>query len=103
MCIRDSFTRAKAVLLNAEGFEIPESPQFHQLAIRAEIFPEPEGIPPVGDFNNDGAVGVPDLLTLLSQFGDVGEDLIADLNNDGAITSTDLLEFLANFGNNSEE
>ena len=100
---RSYFTRAKAVLLNAEGFEIPESPQFHQLAIRAEIFPEPEGIPPVGDFNNDGAVGVPDLLTLLSQFGDVGEDLIADLNNDGAITSTDLLEFLANFGNNSEE
>ena len=41
------------------------------------------------DFNGDGAVGVPDLLALLLDWGTGGSE--ADLNVDGTVNTVDLL------------
>lgn len=54
----------------------------------------------LADLNNDGAVGVPDLLLLLSAWGrcpDCG-DCAADLTGDCTVGVGDLLELLANWG-----
>ena len=48
------------------------------------------------DFDQDGFVGVLDLLDLLSEFG-CTEDCITDLNADGQIVVSDILIFLALF------
>jgi len=52
----------------------------------------------LGDLNYSGQVSVADLILLLSQFGDVGNELLADLNLDGSVTVADLLLLLSNFG-----
>jgi hypothetical protein len=105
-------TEARARVFNAEGFEIPNSYFFDTVAINAEIFPEtagPQGLPTdnsqplAGDINNDGAVGTQDLLTLLQEFGDVGNNSVADIDGDDSVGISDVLEFLSQFGTNSEE
>ncbi|MCH2134751.1 MAG: hypothetical protein MK116_13495 [Phycisphaerales bacterium] len=48
-----------------------------------------------GDINQDGIVGIDDLLALLSAFGQQDED--ADLDGDGIVGITDLLELLGNW------
>ncbi len=61
-----------------------------------------------GDFNEDGAVTVADLLSMLTAFGLTYEDLddpLADYdsNGDGFISVGDILEFLSFYGSQSEE
>ena len=50
-----------------------------------------------GDFNNDGAITVADLLILLASFGCEG-DCDTDLTNDDVVSVADLLEILAVYG-----
>ena len=52
----------------------------------------------IADFNNDGVVGVADLLFLLSDLGCFGPPCMADLNGDGITATSDLLIFLSWFG-----
>ena len=57
----------------------------------------------LGDLDSTGQVSVADLLLLLSEFGNVGDEdegSPADLNLDGAVSVTDLLLLLGNFGQN---
>jgi hypothetical protein len=57
----------------------------------------------LGDIDGTGEVSVADLLLLLAQFGNVGDEdegSPADLNLDGAVSVTDLLLLLGNFGQN---
>ena len=57
----------------------------------------------LGDLDSTGQVSVADLLLLLAQFGNVGDEdegSPADLNLDGAVSVTDLLLLLGNFGQN---
>ena len=57
----------------------------------------------LGDIDGTGEVSVADLLLLLSEFGNVGDEdegSPADLNLDGAVSVTDLLLLLGNFGQN---
>ena len=57
----------------------------------------------LGDIDSTGQVSVADLLLLLAQFGNVGDEdegSPADLNLDGAVSVTDLLLLLGNFGQN---
>ena len=57
----------------------------------------------LGDLDSTGQVSVADLLLLLAQFGNVGDEdegSPADLNLDGAVSVTDLLLILGNFGQN---
>ena len=57
----------------------------------------------LGDIDSTGQVSVADLLLLLSEFGNVGDEdegSPADLNLDGAVSVTDLLLLLGNFGQN---
>ena len=49
------------------------------------------------DLDDDGAVGVSDLLTLLAKWGPC-EDCISDLDGDGSVGVSDLLELLAGWG-----
>mgnify|MGYP003138164313 CR=1 FL=1 len=58
---------------------------------------------PAADINNDGNVGSSDLLLLLSQYGDIGDNLSADINGDGAVTVSDLLLLLTNYGQIADE
>ena len=58
---------------------------------------------PAVDINNDGIVNVNDLLELLTQFGDIGDDLFADINGDGAVTVQDLLLLLSEYGQIADE
>ncbi len=55
---------------------------------------------PHGDFTGDCAVGVPDLLVLLANWGPCDDAGIcpADLNQDGSVGVPDLLDLLANWG-----
>ena len=56
---------------------------------------------PVGDLDGDGAVGITDLLALLSAWGpcpDPPETCPADLDGDSAVGITDFLILLANWG-----
>ena len=50
-----------------------------------------------GDFNNDGAISVADLLVYLGEFG-CEVNCSADFDADGVVNVTDLLGFLAVFG-----
>ena len=50
-----------------------------------------------GDFNENGVIGIFDLLYLLAQFG-CTSDCTADLTGDGEVNSQDLLAFLPLFG-----
>ena len=55
----------------------------------------------VGDLDEDGTVGILDLLLLLSSWGpcpDPPEPCAADLDGDGAVGILDLLTLLANWG-----
>jgi hypothetical protein len=53
----------------------------------------------VGDANLDGGVNITDLLTLLNNYGDTGEDWSqGDFNYDGSVNITDLLAMLNNYG-----
>lgn len=64
----------------------------------ADLPPPP---PPVceGDIDLDGIVGVPDLLLLLAQWGDVCPPLcLGDLDGDGLVGVPDLLMLLAGWG-----
>ena len=54
-----------------------------------------------GDFNNDGAITVADLLILLASFGCEG-DCNTDLTNDDVVSVADLLEILAVYGTQCE-
>ena len=58
---------------------------------------------PAADVNNDGTVGSSDLLEVLSQFGNEGDNLSADFNGDGIVTISDVLEFLTNYGQIADE
>ncbi len=58
--------------------------------------------PCIGDINCDGAVGVEDLGTFLSDFG-CHSGCIADLNGDGFTIVSDLTLFLLYFGKNCAE
>jgi hypothetical protein len=50
----------------------------------------------VGDFNNDGQVGVEDILILIAAWGSDGSDG-TDLNGDGTVDIADLLILIANW------
>ena len=50
-----------------------------------------------GDFNNDGLIGIGDLLMLLGDFG-CPADCNHDMNGDGGVTTSDMLVMLALFG-----
>ncbi len=55
----------------------------------------------IGDFDGDGAVGIPDFLALLSAWGPCPAppaDCPADLDGDGTVGINDLLTLLANWG-----
>lgn len=47
------------------------------------------------DINNDGIVDVNDLLLVLAQYGQVGDNIAADLDNSGLVAVDDLLLLLA--------
>mgnify|MGYP006277727727 FL=1 len=53
-----------------------------------------------GDTDGDGVVGLPDLLTVLANFGNAvpGGPADGDFNNNGTVDLTDLLLVLSNFG-----
>ena len=53
------------------------------------------GEPCEGDINEDGAVAVADLLTVIDQWGTGGS---ADINGDGIVDVTDLLAIVGNWG-----
>jgi Dockerin type I domain len=51
-----------------------------------------------GDANLDGTVNITDLLILLNNYGDTGQDWAdGDFNYDGAVNVTDLLAMLNNY------
>ena len=50
-----------------------------------------------GDFNNDGVIGIGDLLMLLGDFG-CPADCNHDMNGDGSVTTSDMLVMLSLFG-----
>ena len=50
-----------------------------------------------GDLNSDGQINSYDLLILLSNYLEQGENLPADLNGDGQVNSSDLLILLGNY------
>jgi Trypsin len=50
------------------------------------------------DINHDGAVNLPDLSTLLTQYSLRGANLTADINRDGIVSLVDLSALLANYG-----
>ena len=52
----------------------------------------------LGDFNNDGAVTVLELMEVLAAYGMVTCSLRADLDGDCAVTVRDLLILLSHFG-----
>jgi len=54
-----------------------------------------------GDFNNDGLIGIADLLMLLGDFG-CPTDCSYDMNGDGGVTTSDMLVMLAVFGTSCE-
>ena len=49
------------------------------------------------DLNNDGLVGIADLLTIIDAWGFCGS-CPADINNDGAVNVTDLLTLINSWG-----
>ena len=53
---------------------------------------------PQGDINRDGCVDDADLLCVLFDFGQTGNNLPEDLNRDGVVDDADLLIVLFNFG-----
>ena len=53
--------------------------------------------PLTADFDDDGAIGTSDLLTMLSSIGCTG-DCIQDFNADSSVTVMDLLVFLTVLG-----
>ena len=50
----------------------------------------------VGDVDDDGSVGVSDLLAIVSLWG--SHDADADVNGDGTVNVTDLLVIMGNWG-----
>ncbi len=52
----------------------------------------------IGDLNNDGSVGVSDLLILLGFWGPCGPVCLGDLDGDGNVGVKDLLILLGNWG-----
>ena len=52
----------------------------------------------VGDVTGDGAIGVNDMLTILSYFGATTVVGDADVDNDGVVGVNDMLVFLSLFG-----
>jgi hypothetical protein len=53
---------------------------------------------PTGDVNRDGCVDDADLLFVLCQFGETGNNIPADVNRDGQVDDADLITVLFNFG-----
>ena len=51
----------------------------------------------LGDLNGDGLLNVPDMLTLLADFG-CEFTCESDLDGDGSVTVSDILELLTLFG-----
>lgn len=54
-----------------------------------------------GDFNNDGFIGIGDLLMLLGDFG-CPSDCTHDMNGDGTVTTSDMLVMLSLFGSSCD-
>ncbi|MBL6645321.1 MAG: hypothetical protein ISP55_02605, partial [Flavobacteriales bacterium] len=54
-----------------------------------------------GDFNNDGLIGIGDLLILLGDFG-CTSGCSYDMNGDDGVTTSDMLVMLAIFGTSCE-
>ena len=54
-----------------------------------------------GDFNNDGLIGIGDLLMLLGDFG-CPSDCTHDMNGDGSVTTSDMLVMLSLFGSSCD-
>ena len=54
-----------------------------------------------GDFNNDGLIGIADILLLLGDFGCPAE-CNYDMNGDGGVTTSDMLVMLSIFGTSCE-
>lgn len=54
-----------------------------------------------GDFNNDGAINMGDLISFLSDFGCEG-DCTYDINEDNVVNTSDLTSFLNVFGEDCE-
>ena len=54
-----------------------------------------------GDFNNDGVIGIGDLLMLLGDFG-CPADCNYDMNGDGTVTTSDMLVMLSLFGSSCD-
>lgn len=52
----------------------------------------------LGDFDNDGVIGISDLLVFLSEYG-CTSNCTADLDGDGIVGTSDLLIFLSLYGN----
>ena len=50
------------------------------------------------DVDGDGFVGTSDMLQLLGNFGQTGDNLLGDINNDGVVAVDDLLILLNQFG-----
>ena len=65
------------------------------------LTPEPETVEPpqlTEDVNNDGEVGILDLVTVSGQFGQTGDGLSGDVNGDGTVNILDLVAVSARFG-----
>lgn len=56
-----------------------------------------------GDFDNDGTVGITDLMQMLSVLQAEGSDIQEDLNGDGKVDMTDLMDFLSILGTECED
>ena len=52
----------------------------------------------VADINDDGVVDGLDLIELIENMGNIGDNLPGDLNNDGAVSNEDLLILLTSLG-----
>jgi hypothetical protein len=57
-----------------------------------------EEMPCMGDFNEDGARNVADLLMLLGEIGCTGPSCMTDMNDDGSVNSGDMVGFLGIYG-----
>lgn len=56
-----------------------------------------------GDFDNDGTVGITDLMQLLSALEDEGPSLVEDLNGDGKVDMADLMDLLSLLGTSCDD
>ena len=66
-----------------------------------DLAPEPDTVEPPQlpeDVNNDGEVGILDLVTVSGQLGQTGDGLSGDVNGDGTVNILDLVAVSARFG-----